>query len=558
MGCADGLSRLPISAVTRSASAKQPSTAVDPAGSANEPPAPTVNDTPDPELPPYNDDSYSLPTLPLASAQAEDPFIIAMKAYIQDSALPADPSLMTLVTRTRDHYAIQGHILCRRVILKTPIRNPELQLVPVIPLGWTRRVLQLCHDSPLAGHFGVARTIDRDRRVAYLLGLQSDVHEYCQVCSTVGPQKDLAPGAKVDFNACRSTSSTGPSIFSSSTPSGHSRSPRARTDTCSYSSTTSRAGRRPSQYPISKPPPSHASWSTKYSADMAYPNAYSPFAELILFPNSRIPARDRQTLQCGRAPAEPRTCRALQLHSRHNAQNDKITTSDSRTSARSNPTSRLGMGVSILPQVATRGRHSHFQTRVPLAWPLSRPLQTSSNTYRVYLPSLPDRDFPVNVDRLKPFQGYWSRPYDEDIPDRLRDPPRDQGAAISQGESDYINDEPQSNPDIANATIELDMLPPSIFTDRVTFSDNDEAYTNTDSPIKDIADKRWIAGKEIEYLVTHADGTQHWTPRSRLQEYRSFIQEYEDRQRSSQGLPPLRRSPRLTELDLAPEPPPEY
>ncbi|KAF0728981.1 hypothetical protein Ae201684P_003535 [Aphanomyces euteiches] len=42
-----------------------------------------------------------------------------------------------------------------------------------------------------------------------------------------------------------------------------------------------------------------------------------------------------------------------------------------------------------------------------------------SNTYRVYLPAQPDRDFPVNVDRLKLFQGYWSRPYDDDIPDRL-------------------------------------------------------------------------------------------------------------------------------------------
>ncbi|KAH9133301.1 hypothetical protein AeRB84_020595 [Aphanomyces euteiches] len=131
-------------------------------------------------------------------------------------------------------------------------------------------------------------------------------------------------------------------------------------------------------------------------------------------------------------------------------------------------------------------------------------------------------------------------------------------AAISQGESSHTQEENQPNPDIADTSIALDMLPTSSFTDRVTFSDNDVAYTNTDSPIKDIADKRWITGKEIEYLVTHSDGTQHWTPRSRLQEYQSFIQEYEDRQRSSQGLPPFRRSPRFTELDLAPDPPPEY
>ncbi|KAH9078578.1 hypothetical protein Ae201684P_019659 [Aphanomyces euteiches] len=182
MGCADGLSRLPISAITRSVAARQQTVIPD-----------LAEATPDPELPPYNDDSYELPTSPLASAQGDDPFIIAMNAYIQDSALPADPSLLTLVTRTHDQYALQGTLLCRRVILKTPIRNPELHLVPVIPLGWTRRVLQLCHDSPLAGHFGVARTLDRVRRVAYWHGWRSDVHEYCRVCVRCGAAKGSRP-----------------------------------------------------------------------------------------------------------------------------------------------------------------------------------------------------------------------------------------------------------------------------------------------------------------------------------------------------------------------------
>ncbi|KAH9090745.1 hypothetical protein Ae201684P_006151 [Aphanomyces euteiches] len=151
MGCADGLSRLPISAITRSAAARQQTVIPDLADSPTQALPSMAETTPDPELPPYNDDSYELPTSLLAGAQADDPFIIAMKAYIQDSALPADPSLLTLVTRTHDQYALQGILLCRRVILKTPIRNPEIHLVPVIPLGWTRRVLQLCHDSPSRG-----------------------------------------------------------------------------------------------------------------------------------------------------------------------------------------------------------------------------------------------------------------------------------------------------------------------------------------------------------------------------------------------------------------------
>ncbi|CAK4601978.1 unnamed protein product, partial [Aphanomyces euteiches] len=72
-------------------------------------------------------------------------------------------------------------------------------------------------------------------------------------------RKDLAPGAKADSNACRSTSYGDPLTFSSSTLSGLSRSPHARTVTCSSLSITLRAGRRLLQSPISKPPPSRAS-----------------------------------------------------------------------------------------------------------------------------------------------------------------------------------------------------------------------------------------------------------------------------------------------------------
>ncbi|KAH9149561.1 hypothetical protein AeRB84_007395, partial [Aphanomyces euteiches] len=215
MGCADGLSRLPISAITRSAAARQQTVIPDLADSPTQALPSMAETTPDPELPPYNDDSYELPTSLLAGAQADDPFIIAMKAYIQDSALPADPSLLTLVTRTHDQYALQGILLCRRVILKTPIRNPEIHLVPVIPLGWTRRHV---------------RSIEY---VVWRTGTAGDrtYTSTAEFSSAAELRKDLAPGAKADSKACRSTSYGDPLIFSSSTLSGLSRSPHARTVT---------------------------------------------------------------------------------------------------------------------------------------------------------------------------------------------------------------------------------------------------------------------------------------------------------------------------------------
>ncbi|KAH9160467.1 hypothetical protein LEN26_001835, partial [Aphanomyces euteiches] len=142
-----------------------------------------------------------------------------------------------------------------------------------------------------------------------------------------------------------------------------------------------------------------------------------------------------------------------------------------------------------------------------------------SNTYRVYLPAQPDRDFPVNVDHLKLFQGYWSRPYDDDIPDRLLPTSRDEDDAISPGEPAGTSTEHQTEPDSTDLTLTIDMLPTSSFTNRVTFNDNDVAYTNTESPIKIITDKRWIAGKEIEYLTINPSYKNSKTPTETLKDY---------------------------------------
>ncbi|RHY46020.1 hypothetical protein DYB38_012049, partial [Aphanomyces astaci] len=56
-------------------------------------------------LPPYKDDTYVLPDRVLRAEQPKDPFVLAMKAYLECKALPLDAWLMRLVTRTHEHYA---------------------------------------------------------------------------------------------------------------------------------------------------------------------------------------------------------------------------------------------------------------------------------------------------------------------------------------------------------------------------------------------------------------------------------------------------------------------
>ncbi|CAK4702596.1 unnamed protein product, partial [Aphanomyces euteiches] len=170
------------------------------------------------------------------------------------------------------------------------------------------------------------------------------------------------------------------------------------------------------------------------------------------------------------------------------------------------------------------------------------------NTYRIYLPSHPDRIVPINVDRLKKFQGYWSRPYDDEIPPRLIL----EGSNPTEDTNPNLDDVVLPDLDPMDAQLDSDMLPPSSFKDRITYWDGDLAYTNSSSPISEIIGKRRKPGKEIEYLVKHADDNSYWTPRSRLGSYKSFVEEYENQVRSEQGLPPLRRSGRLRSMDVEP------
>ncbi|CAK4695240.1 unnamed protein product, partial [Aphanomyces euteiches] len=96
------------------------------------------------------------------------------------------------------------------------------------------------------------------------------------------------------------------------------------------------------------------------------------------------------------------------------------------------------------------------------------------NTYRILIPSHPNKNVLINVDRLKAFKGYWSRPYDHEVPSEMG------------GHDDQA--------------LDPDELPPDSFATRVDFSDGDVALTNTTCPVERIVDKRRHKKKEIEYL----------------------------------------------------------
>ena len=65
----------------------------------------------------------------------------------------------------------------------------------VLPQQYPKRVLELAHDVPMAGHLGRERTLKRIRRCFWWPSVAKDVADYCRTC--VECQKLAGRGQRV-------------------------------------------------------------------------------------------------------------------------------------------------------------------------------------------------------------------------------------------------------------------------------------------------------------------------------------------------------------------------
>ncbi|KAH9103566.1 hypothetical protein AeMF1_020122, partial [Aphanomyces euteiches] len=149
-GAADGLSRLAVCPIqtrrmsrlnsapinlqpslTHEGSSPDPTESNTPAAGSSQskdplqPPNPRVSTTPMELF-----DRRGRPSPRLYNEQANDPWIVALRAYLEDGAIPLDPYLQNLVVSNSQQYLMQQGIVCRYITIKTPLRNPELIIVP--------------------------------------------------------------------------------------------------------------------------------------------------------------------------------------------------------------------------------------------------------------------------------------------------------------------------------------------------------------------------------------------------------------------------------------------
>ena len=54
----------------------------------------------------------------------------------------------------------------------------------IVPESYRKHILRLAHDTPLGGHLGVSKTLDRIRGYFYWPGVQKDCSYYCKTCET--------------------------------------------------------------------------------------------------------------------------------------------------------------------------------------------------------------------------------------------------------------------------------------------------------------------------------------------------------------------------------------
>jgi hypothetical protein len=154
-----------------------------------------------------------------------------------------------------------------------------------------------------------------------------------------------------------------------------------------------------------------------------------------------------------------------------------------------------------------RARKGENRTKkLAFAWhgPYRVVSKVGENTYRIEIPSHPDKVVPVNVNRLKPFRGRWTRSYMDEVPSSLDDEDLEDGPFV---ESD---------------------LPTSSFVERRTVGREDTVLTGTSAPLLEVVAKRRV-NREVQYLALASNYETFWLPRAVLvPEYGSLVTAFEN------------------------------
>ena len=113
--------------------------------------------------------------------QGRDTVVVKMKNFVESKEVPVGDTRKNLELMTKGCEIKDG-------ILQLKKRGSALRRV-VVPASLKQQFLELAHDNPCSGHFGVHHTKQRLQQVAYWKGLHVDVTEYCANCEVCALNK---------------------------------------------------------------------------------------------------------------------------------------------------------------------------------------------------------------------------------------------------------------------------------------------------------------------------------------------------------------------------------
>ncbi|KAH9109248.1 hypothetical protein AeMF1_015659, partial [Aphanomyces euteiches] len=504
------------------------------------------------------------PTARLYNEQGSDPEISAIRAYLEEGAVPIDPRLHKRVTRYGHQFTIRQGIVCRFVTIETPLRNSELVVVPMIPGSMIEEVLRASHCSPFAGHLGFNKTRERIRRTAYWTDWIQDCKDFVIMCpdcnkakggrplkqgpmqrmpiydlkgpfdlmvvDALGPLPTTENGNKyilvfgdyftrwieafpvpdlktstfsrtlIDEVLCRFgvpnrlLSDCGSNFISELAETMYTTLGIHKLTSAPYHPQSQGLVERFNHTIIQMLKifvnDHHTDWDIYLPRILfAYRTSYqetlgdSPY--FCLFGRDPTLPLDLAFLNSGPSWKSD----DLPQYKRRQASSWRLTRSlvEKQLVAGQNKSARARTDRKPIDfeEQSSVWLYKYFSKSNDPSDPRTRKLAThwhgpyrvhrrlGPNTYQIEVPTHPDKLATVSVDRLKPFRGYYSRPYNDDVP---------------QGDDEQ--DE-----------LTLDCLPNSSFVDLVSFPDDDVAYTNSRSPIYRIVDKKREPGtRETDYL----------------------------------------------------------
>ena len=128
-------------------------------------------------------------------------------SWIKSNSIPAkypkqvEPALQCLWTQ-RNYLIIQHETLYRRWE-DVPSRGNDKRLQLVLPSNLANDVLSGLHNSPVGGHLGVSKTLDKVRSRFYWVGQRKDVEKWCnncdKCCSRKSPSKSCRAPLQTDL-----------------------------------------------------------------------------------------------------------------------------------------------------------------------------------------------------------------------------------------------------------------------------------------------------------------------------------------------------------------------